>query len=402
MAKLHELKQKRTTIAKQMRALHEDIGDKSWSEDQESRWGGMQTELDGLDSQISREERLLNLDQDELDTDEGREERNLGGGDNQESRTSAAFENLIRNGFGSLSDEERSLMREMRANGTTPDDKGGFTVPKQFRNRLVDVMKQFGGVANIATIIETDSGAPISWPVSDGTAEEGEMVGENSQTGEEDITFSEVSLGAKKLSSKIIRVSNELLTDSGVDISAYIARRIGTRIGRGEAKQLIMGSGSGNNINGLLGQANKGKTAAGTGAITWEEFLGLKHSVDPAYRMGNTRWLWNDTTLLAVKTMKDGQGRPLWLPDVAGVTPATFDGDQYQIDQAMPNIGAGLSPVAYGDFSAFQIRRVRYMVLKRLVEKYADYDQTGFLAFHRFDAVLEDLAAVKRLEMAAA
>lgn len=400
MAKIHEVKLKRTNIAKQMRALHDEIGDKSWSQEQESRWGGMQSELDALDQQISREERLLSLDQEELNTEESREQRNLDG-ENKESRTISAFENLIRNGYNALSSEERSLVKEMRANGTTPDEKGGYTVPKLFRNRIVDVMKQFGGVANISTIIETDSGAPISWPVSDGTAEEGEMIGENTATGEEDMEFSEVQLGAKKLSSKIIRVSNELLNDSGIDITAYIARRIGTRIGRGEARQLIQGTGTGNNIRGLLVQAQAGKTAAGTDTLAWEEFLGLKHSVDPAYRMGLARWLWNDSTLLAVKTMKDGQGRPLWLPDVAGVAPATFDGDQYQIDQTMPDIGAGTSPVAYGDFSAFQIRRVRYMVLKRLVEKYAEYDQTGFLAFHRFDAVLEDLAAVKRLEMAA-
>ena len=54
-----------------------------------------------------------------------------------------------------------------------------------------------------------------------------------------------------------------------------------------------------------------------------------------------------------------------------------------------------------GDFAQFIIRRVRYMVLKRLVERYADFDQTGFLAFHRFDCVLQDAAAIKVLQGAA-
>jgi len=55
-----------------------------------------------------------------------------------------------------------------------------------------------------------------------------------------------------------------------------------------------------------------------------------------------------------------------------------------------------------GDFQQFVIRRVRYMVLKRLVERYAEFDQTGFLAFHRFDCVLQDVAAIKALRGSAA
>lgn len=50
-----------------------------------------------------------------------------------------------------------------------------------------------------------------------------------------------------------------------------------------------------------------------------------------------------------------------------------------------------------GDFNRFIIRRVTYMELKRLVERYAEFDQVAFLAFHRFDCVLEDVAAIKAL-----
>lgn len=400
--KLHEMKKKRTTIAKQMRALNDEIGDKVWNTDQESRWNGMQAELDGLDAQITREERLLSLDDNELQGgDLEQEHRDQTGGDNHEKRSSKAFERLIRNGFSGLNDEERALMREMRVNSVGTDTAGGFTVPTQFRNRIVDTMKMFGGVANIATVFESDDGTSINWPVSDGTAEEGEMIAENGESGEQDMTFGSVSLGAKKMTSKIIRVSNELLNDSGIDVNAYIGRRIGTRLGRGEAKQLVTGDGTGNNIKGLLAQTTSAYTAAAAAAVSHDDFLRLKHKVDPAYRMGRAHWLFNDNTLLAAKLLKDANGRPLWMPDVAGVAPASFDGDLYQIDQAMPDIAAGATPIAYGDFTAYQIRRVRYMQLKRLVEKYAEFDQTGFLAFHRFDAVLEDTAAVKKMTMAA-
>ncbi|MBL1054722.1 MAG: phage major capsid protein, partial [Escherichia coli] len=117
-----------------------------------------------------------------------------------------------------------------------------------------------------------------------------------------------------------------------------------------------------------------------------------------AYRGGpKYRWAFNDATLQTIEEMEDGQKRPLWLPDIAGGTPATVLGIPYVIDQAIDGIGTGKKFIFLGDFNRFIIRRVTYMELKRLVERYAEFDQVAFLAFHRFDCVLEDVAAIKAL-----
>ncbi len=397
---LREKVEKRNNIAKQMRALNDEIGDKKWSPEQEKRWGDMTKEHDDLDASIQREERLLKLDEDNLDNNQ--EERNLGadGQESKESRYNAAFENGIRRGFNNLSVEERQLIVQSRAQSVGADAEGGFTAPTQFRNQVMETMRSFGGLASIATIINTENGNEIAWPVSNGVSEMGVMLGENEEAGEGDVTFGMEKLGAKKMTSKIIRVSNELLRDSAVNMAAFLSNRIASRIGRGEAYQLIQGSGTGHNVKGLLLQANTGETTAGANSITWEELLALKHSVDPAYRAARSHWLFNDATLLNLKQMKDNQNRPLWLPSVIGDTPATFDSDPYQIDQGMDTMASGKAPVAYGDFSKVQVRRVAGMAIKRLNEKYAELDQVGFLAFHRFDMVLEDLDAVKLLKNA--
>ena len=67
------------------------------------------------------------------------------------------------------------------------------------------------------------------------------------------------------------------------------------------------------------------------------------------------------------------------------------------IDQGIKDIGTGNKFIYLGDFNRFIVRRVSYMTLKRLVERYAEFDQVGFLAFHRFDCVLEDTSAIKAL-----
>ncbi|MNC73629.1 Phage capsid family protein [compost metagenome] len=72
------------------------------------------------------------------------------------------------------------------------------------------------------------------------------------------------------------------------------------------------------------------------------------------------------------------------------------------IDQAIDSIGAGKKFMYAGDFEQFIVRRVRYMVLRRLVERFAEFDQIGLLAFHRFGCVLQDVAAIKALQGKAA
>ncbi|MBD2814096.1 phage major capsid protein [Xenorhabdus sp. Flor] len=398
--KLHELKQRRNTIAADMRGLHEKIGDSAWTEEQRTEWNKAKTELDSLDAQIQREEELRHLDQQLVDNQEPEQRNNPAANPEteQQERRTAAFDKFLRHGPGEMTTEERQALRELRAQGTTPDEKGGYTVPTQMLNKVVEQMKAYGGIASVAQILTTSTGQTIEWATADGTAEEGELLGENSAASEEDTAFGTESLGAKKLSSKIIRVSNELLLDSGIDMEAYLAQRIAQRIGRGEAKYLVKGTGKGSP------QQPKGLETSVTGTVdaaakfSWKDMNALKHALDPAYRnTGTFRWAFNDSTLKIITEMEDAQNRPLWLPEIAGVVPSTVLGVPYVIDQAIADMGAGNKFIYCGDFNRFIVRRVAYMTLKRLVERYAEYDQVAFLAFHRFDCILEDTSAIKAL-----
>lgn len=400
--KLHEIKQKRNAVAVEMRTLHDKIGDATWTDEQRTEWNKAKTELDKLDDQISREDQLRSLDQSFVDSQQEEQRQNLNNnsGENGAEKRTAVFDKWMRNGASELSPEERKVLREFRAQGVAPDEKGGFTVPETFLNRVVEQMKAYGGIAGVSQIMDTSDGTTINWPTADGTNEVGELLGENTETSEEDTEFGSADLGAKKLSSKIIRVSNELLQDSGIDMEAYLSRRIAERIGRGEARYLINGSGTGSPLQpkGLAASVTGTIATKSASAITWKEILALKHSIDPAYRRGsNFRLAFNDDTLKLISEMEDGQGRPLWLPDIVGVAPASVLNVPYVIDQEIASIGAGKKFMFCGDFNRFIIRRVRYMILKRLVERYAEFDQTAFLAFHRFDCVLEDASAIKAL-----
>lgn len=399
--KLHELKQKRNTIATDMRALNEKIGDNAWNDEQRTSWNKAKTELQALDEQIAREEELRNLDQKYVDdqNDEQRNQQNAENGKPEEQR-GLIFDKWMRHGASELSGEERKALRELRAQSVGADEKGGYTVPDTFLAKVVEQMKAYGGIASVAQILTTSDGRTMEWATADGTSEVGVLLGENEEAGEEDTEFGMDSLGALKMTSKIIRVSNELLQDSAIDMEAYLARRIAERIGRGEAKYLIQGTGAGTpkQPKGLVTSVTETTETASAAKVTWKEILALKHSLDPAYRRGpKFRLAFNDSTLKSISEMEDGQGRPLWLPDIVGMAPASVLNVPYVIDQEIDDIGAGKKFMFCGDFDRFIIRRVRYMILKRLVERYAEFDQTGFLAFHRFDCILEDTSAIKAL-----
>lgn len=405
MAKLHELQEKRRNIAAQMRTLHDKIGDNAWTDEQRTEWNKMKTELDGVDAVISREEELRSMDEKFVKEQEAAEAEKRAKKDGEKTlsvdeRRGQAFNAFLRNGLTNLTPEERQALNEMRAQGVGVNDHGGYTVPKEMQARIVEQMKAYGGIASVAQILTTSDGRTIEWITADGTTEEGELIGENTAATEADTLFGIANLGAKKLSSKIIRVSNELLQDSAINIESYLADRIAQRIGRAEAKYLIQGTGAGTPAQpkGLAASVTGTTQAKTAGKVDWLDVNALLHSLDPAYRnVGNSRLAFNDNTLKLLKEMVDGQNRPLWLPDVAGVAPSTILGKQYVIDQGIADIAKDAKFLYFGDFNRFVVRRVAYMTLKRLVERYAEFDQTAFLAFHRFDCVLEDTSAIKAL-----
>lgn len=391
MKTLHEMKKKRDTIARQMRALNDKAKDekRALSAEESTQWDNMRAEHEQLSTQIEREEELRAMETRETVQQQNRDTPDA----EDEQRQAELFGVYVRQGLEGMTMEQR---QELRALNSVTGSAGGFTVPTQFRNRVVEAMKAYGGLANICQVINTDNGAPMQWIVTDGTGEIGEMMAENDEATKADPSFGNVLLGAKKGSSKIILVPNELLQDNSVGLDALLARRIASRLGRLEAHQILQGDGLGNNVNGLLKQITAKYTAATASAVAYEDLVELKHSVDPAYRTQG-KYLFNDGVFKGLKLLKDAQGRPLWLPAVSGVAPATIDGDEYQLDQGMQAPGTGNISVAYGDFQSVILRRVAYMNLRRLTERYAEFDQMGFVGFHRFDVLLEDKAAVKGL-----
>ncbi len=325
------------------------------------------------------------------------------------SRQVRAFHNFLKFGMGGLSAEDRELMNH-RAGGSDrtmiqaaqsvgTSSGGGYAVPDAAMGPLVEAVKQSGGLLAHATIVPSESGSDLPIPTDNETAMQGEIITENSAHNEADITFGQVILKSYLYSSKIVRVSIQLMDDAGFDFGAYVMRKLGERVGRITASHWVNGTGTGQ-PRGLVTAAGIGKTAAGTTAVTYDELVDAMHSVDPLYR-GNGQWLMNDTTFSALRKLKDSQNRPLY-GDLNVNAPATLLGRPVVIDNGMPGMTTGNKAILFGDLKTYYIRIVKGPRVLRLEERYADFAQLGFLAFLRADGNLVDGGggSVKALKMA--
>lgn len=317
-----------------------------------------------------------------------------------------AFNNFLKFGLAGLSPEDREVMEKRRrtdgiyaAQSVGTGSGGGFAVPDEAMAPLVEAMKLVGGILPFATIVPSQSGADLPIPTDNETAAKGEIINENTQHNEQDITLSQVVLQSFLYSSKIVRVSVQLMDDAGFDFGEYVMRKLGERIGRATAEHWITGDGS-SKPRGVVTAASVGKTAASATAVTYDELVDVMHSVDPVYRQTAT-WLMNDTTFSAIRKLKDSQLRPLY-GDLSANAPTTLLGRPVAIDPNMPNMATTNKAILFGALSAYYVRLIREPRVLRLEERYADFLQLGFLAFLRADGDLVDGGggALKALQMA--
>jgi HK97 family phage major capsid protein len=232
------------------------------------------------------------------------------------------------------------------------------------------------------------------------TSNVGALLSENVQDSEQDVTFGNLTLDAYKYTSKIVRVSVELMQDSAFNMGSVLGSLLGERLGRIQNTHATTGTGS-SQPNGVITASTLGKTAAATGAVTMDELLDLQASVDPAYRMGST-WMFNDATRNEIRQLKSTDSVYHWSPGAIAGDPDRLFTSPVVINQDMASMATTTKPVLYGQLSKYLMREVLGVTLVRMNERYADYHQVAFVAIMRFDGDLLDAGTnpVKYLQMA--
>lgn len=405
---LQDLREQRAAKAAEAMNLL-DASTTTYTKEVAAKVDGIYAEIDSLDGQIERVERAV------AEAARGFEsvaraaaDRNGRGVDENAAAINArreAFGRMLRYGASALSPEDRAALLVADPSGNPirnvaigTNTAGGYLVPTELQTPLLQKLKAFGGVRAVAASISTAGGNPLQWATMDETSSVGEIVAEGVTAASSDLVFGQTSIGAYKFSSKIVPVSFEALQDSNVDVESLVMDALVTRIARSQNTYFTIGTGMGQ-PQGVVAAASLGVTlaAGNTTSVTYDSLVDLLHSLDPAYRDGAAcRFMMHDSTLKAVKKLKDGQNRPIWLP--AGTTSA-FDGDgpgslfgkPIVVNQDMPVMSANAKPVLFGDFSKYLVRDVMATQVFRFTDSaYLSKGQVGFLAWARADGRLID------------
>ena len=415
MSTIKELREQQARILTNARSKFDEIKNDT-PEDRAAEinreFDAMMGSSDGIQGQIDRSERMDALSAKISAADVRRPNargESAGSDDGQAPTYRDAFHAYLRaqGNFGEMSAEARAVLStgyskiEGRAQTTTAA-AGGYTVPTELSTIITRSMLAWGPMYDpgVSSEIVTSGGGTIYLPTINDTATtvvklvEGTTVAD---TGAKDVVFGQKQLDAYPFVTEWLRVSKELADDSYIAIETLLGDLLGERLGRRANLELTTGDGTGD-PNGIVVASSLGKTAAGVAAITADEIMDLQHSVDPAYRMGpKVAFMFNDSTLAAIRKLKDGAGNYLWqMGDFVNGIPGTLLGHRYYVNQAMASLATGQKVMLFGDLGKYYVRKVGSPMVGALQDK-DFWPGFGVAGYIRFDGELADTAAVKHL-----
>jgi HK97 family phage major capsid protein len=401
------LRDRRLNVWNEARELADTAAEENrqFAAEEQGKWDALNAELDALDARIGA---VLDQEKRAKDAD-------------------AAFDSLMGkaktgpagSGANTKADEIRQfLMGEgKRTYDVTPDGPvdlrvinskltaaaGANTVPTSFYERLVAHLIETSAVLQAdPTVLSTSSGESIQVPKTTAHSTAA-IVAETGTITNSEPTFGQITLGAYKYGT-LIQVSRELLSDTGVDLEGYLAMQAGRALGNAFGTHMVTGTGT-SQPRGIVTDATVGVTGSTgvTGAFTADNLIDLQFSVIAPYRASRScYWIVKDSTLAAIRKLKDTTNQYLWQPSLQMGVPDMLLGKPIVTD---PNVAApalSAKSVVFGDISQYFVRMAQGIRFERSEDFAFSTDLITFRALLRADAALVDLTGAVKVFAGAA
>jgi HK97 family phage major capsid protein len=391
------LRERRANVWEQAKALADTAAEenRAFNGEEQSSWDTLNAELDALDKRIKS---VIDGEQRAKDTEEAYAK--LEGQPDVRSREQATQTGVVSDLRAMLSGQPgapRSI--EVKPNGPVnfrtlsklSSAAGANTVQTSFFDELLQNMIEVSAVLQAGVrVLNTTGGETIQVPktTSHSTAA---IVAEAASIGVSDPSFGQASLGAYKYG-VMVQLSRELVDDSTVDLQGYLAMETGRALGNAFGAHLIGGTGTGQ-PRGVITDATLGVTSpTGTaGAPSADNLIDLYYSVIAPYRNSpSASYLMKDTTLGAIRKVKDTTGQYIFQPSLTAGTPDTLLGKPIYTDPYMPATALGAKSVLFGDFSRYFVRLAGGIRFERSDEYAFNADLITYRALLRGDGALMD------------
>jgi HK97 family phage major capsid protein len=276
------------------------------------------------------------------------------------------------------------------------------TVPKSFYDEVYAIARLSGPLLETSEVINTTEGNQLTIPTMTAYSV-ATIKGQGTAIDASDPTFSSITLGAMKYSF-LIQAANELVTDAGFDLGAFLANQAGQALGYGVNAGLTTGTGT-LEPTGIVTASGSGVTG-GTGVaglFTSDQLIDLAYSVDGAVRrLPGAAYMANSSTIGKIRKLKDGDNTYLY--QIGQTGPAggdTFAGFNVVENPHMADVGVGAKSVLFGDLNSYKVRMAGGLDVASSQEFAFGNDLTTWRFLMRVDGNLTHAAHVKSFKGAA-
>lgn len=365
---LKALIEKRNAIVEEMNEMFKtaETEVRALTEDEQSKFEAKTAELKALDKTIEGAKDMRSLDAMDVPAEERKAVEKDEKVEDVEAR---AFETLIR--------ENRT--------GEMAKSENGAVIPTTIACRILDTVKQIAPLYALATKFNVKG--KLDFPVAKNaitTAYATEFTA---------LTSSNVGFDKRTLDGFLVgalsKVSVSLINNSQFDIVSYVVNKVAESIALFLEKEIISGAGTTKMTGVLADKLVKDVDTVGD-TPTADEFIAIQVAVPQQYQAGAI-WLVSNKTLLAMRQMKDENGRYFLQNDLTNGFGYTFLGKPVMVSDQMVDTN-----VVYGDFSGYFVNIHEGSSIKVLNEKYADEHAVGVVAWLEVDGkVMEEGKLVK-------
>ena len=277
------------------------------------------------------------------------------------------------------------------------DTDGGYLVPVEYDDRLIQGLKEENIFRKLATRITTSGEHKINIAATTPAAA---WIDEGAALTFGDATFAQILLDAHKLH-VAVKVTEELLYDNAFNLESHILDQFTKALSNAEEDAFLNGDGQGKplGIFAATGGGQIGVTTSGA-SITADEVLNLIYALKRPYRK-EAVFITNDQTLAVLRKLKDGNGAYIWQPSYQAGEPDKLAGYSIYTSAFVPTIAPGVPVMAFGDFSYYNIGDRGSRSFAQLKELYAGNGMIGYVAKERVDGKLVLPEAVQILKMKA-
>ena len=272
----------------------------------------------------------------------------------------------------------------------------GSPVPTSFYDQVIMKARLVAPVLQTSTVLNTAGGENLQIP-SLSTYSVGTINAEGAAMGESDPAFNSfITLGAYKYSF-LTQVSEELLTDSGVDFLGFLADQVGNALGFAVGSALTVGTGT-VEPRGIVTASAVGGTAGTATAFTADNLIDLLYSLDGAARnLPGVGWMMNGKSVGAVRKLKDTAGNYVFQPSLAMDSPDMLLGKPIYENPSMVDVATGTKSVIVGHLPSYFVRTVGGLRLDRSDDYAFNAGLITFRAQFRVDGNLPQTSHIKHL-----